>query len=123
MKRIVILLLFYTLFVQTSDAKYVQTCKVKYKTNYNWSEYYTVEVSFFTGYELNRATRTYNYDTYSVYAIIFWDKDEATVIKVSSYTGCGNEVTQSCISNKVNNLEGEDQQGRNWELCIKNYCY
>lgn len=44
------------------------------------------------GTELNRATKSYDYESYSTYAIIFWDKDEASVIKISSYTGCGSEV-------------------------------
>lgn len=50
-------------------------------------------------------------------------KDEASVIKLSSYTGCGSEVTKSCIDNKVMNLEGEDQDGRDWEICTKSYCF
>jgi hypothetical protein len=76
-----------------------------------------------SGSELNMATKTFKYDSYSTYAIIFWDKGEATVIKISSFTGCGSEVKQSCITNKVSNLVGEDQLGRTWEVCIKTYCY
>lgn len=122
-KKIILTILTVLFFIGVSDAKYVQTCKVKYKRNYDWSDYYTVEVTFMSGTELNRATKTFDYDGFSTYAIIFWDKDEASVIKISSFTGCGTEVSQSCIANKVTNLEGEDQQGRTWEVCTKNYCY
>ncbi|SES84325.1 hypothetical protein SAMN05444285_102245 [Draconibacterium orientale] len=107
----------------TSSAKYVQTCKAKYKTNYEWSKYYTVDVTFISGSELNTATSTYNYASYSTYAVIFWGDDKATVIKLSSYTGCGTEVTKDCISNTIGNLKGEDQEGRDWEVCVSGYCY
>lgn len=123
MKKTILTLLTFILFIGISEAKYTQTCKVKYKKNYNWSEYYTVDVTFMSGTELNRATKTFDYDGFSTYAIIFWDQDEATVIKISSYTGCGTEVKQSCIINKLSNLEGEDQQGRGWEICTTNYCF
>ena len=111
------------LFIPILFAKHTQTCKVKYRNNYSWSKYYTVDVTFLSGHELNKATKSFDYDTYNTYAVIFWDDDEASVIKVDSYTGCGTEVKQSCITNKVMNLEGEDQQGVKWELCTKSYCY
>jgi len=44
-------------------------------------------------------------------------KQSKCVIKITSFTGCGTEVTQYCINNNVTNLEGEDQQGRDWEIC------
>jgi hypothetical protein len=123
MKKTLITILTIFFLCSAAEAKYTQTCKVKFKKNYDWSDYYTVEVTFMSGMELNRATKSFDYDGFSTYAIIFWDKDEATVIKISSFTGCGTEVTQSCITNKVSNLEGEDQQGRGWELCSKSMCF
>ncbi|MBT7826143.1 MAG: hypothetical protein HN600_06070 [Bacteroidetes bacterium] len=123
MKKIILILLVILVYTASVNAKYTQTCKVKYKKNYGWSDYYTVNVIFMSGMELNKATRTYNYESYSTYATIFWGKDEASVIKLSSYTGCGSEVTKSCIDNKVMNLEGEDQDGRDWEICTKSYCF
>jgi len=30
---------------------------------------------------------------------------------------------QSCITNKVTNLDGEDQQGKTWEICTRSNCY
>lgn len=123
MKKIFIMLLILLLNVLYTYAKYTQTCKVKYKRQYDWSNYLTVDVTFMSGVELNNATKTYKYDSYSTYGIIFWDKDEASIIKVSSFTGCGSEVTKSCITNKTLNLEGEDQVGKNWQICTKDYCY
>lgn len=99
MKRLIFLLILFLFTGSLANAKYVQTCKVKYKKNYGWSDYYTVDVTFVSGTELNRSTNTYDYDSYSTYTIIFWDKDEASVIKISTYTSCGSEVKQSCITN------------------------
>jgi hypothetical protein len=122
--RISLLLLFFSVcLIQPLLAKYTQTCKVKYKANYGWSDYYTVDVNFLSGYELNKATKSWDYSSYSTYAVVFWGDGEASVIELSSYTGCGREVTQRCITNKYSNLEGEDQQGRGWEVCAKSRCY
>jgi len=123
MKRIFLFITLMIFAIGIANAKYVQTCKIKYKKEYGWSKYYTVDVTFMSGTELNNATRTFDYDGFSTYAIIFWDKDEATVIKISSFTGCGTEVKKSCITNKVMNLEGKDQQNRKWEVCTNDYCY
>lgn len=109
--------------IVTSQAKYTQTCKAKYKKNNGWSDYYNVNVTFMTGSELNNATSSFDYDGFSTYAMIFWDQDEASVIKISSLTLCGTEVEQSCITNNVTNLVGNDQQGRKWEVCTKSLCF
>ncbi len=119
----IVLIFYFLLYFAFAEAKYVQTCKVKYKSNDGWSEYYTVEVTFHSGAELNKATRTFDYDGFSTYAVVFWGDNKASVIKISSFTGCGTEVNQGCISNKVSNLEGEDQNGRSWEVCSKNMCF
>ena len=111
------------LFFNLAEAKYIQTCKTKYKKSTGWSEYYTVNVTFKSGSELNKATKSYDYESYSTYAVIFWNQDQVSVILLSSYTGCGSEVTQNCITNKYSNLEGIDQEGRAWEICSKSSCY
>ena len=103
--------------------RYVQTSKVKYKREYGWSDYYTVDVQYITGADLNRATSTLNYNTFDVYAVIFWGPGEASVIEIDSFLACGSTITQNCINNHIGNLEGTDQQGREWEVCTKNYCY
>jgi hypothetical protein len=110
-------------FVQYTHAKYVQTCKVKYAASYGWSKYYTVDVTFMTGSELNKATSSLSYSSFSTYAIIFWGQNEATVIKLTNILGCGYETKQSCISNHVMNLNGSDQEVKSWEVCTKQYCY
>jgi hypothetical protein len=73
MKKLSILIFF--LFVTfNSFAKYTQTCTVKYETQEGWSKKYVVDVTFLTGAELNDATSSYKYSSYSAYAVIFWEK-------------------------------------------------
>ena len=75
-----------------------------------------------TGYELNNATRTYDYDMYKVYGTIWWGDGQATVIKLSNYTVCGYEATWNCLKNNYW-LEGDDQNRASWYICITQYCY
>lgn len=116
-------LVFAISYCSLAQAKYTQTCKVKYRTQYGWSDGYTVDVNFLTGYELNDATSSFNYNSYSVYAVIFWGDGEASVIKLSGYLSCGSEATQRCISSSYGSLTGEDQSGRQWKICTSGYCY
>ena len=110
-------------FWLTSEAKCRRVATVKYQQQYGWSKKYTVEATFMTGTELNHATNTYNYSSYSVYAIIFWDKGQATVIKLKSYLLCGYDVTCDCIENSLYDLQGFDQDGDKWNICLSYYCY
>lgn len=123
MKRIAVLLFLIFLIASPAGAKYVQTAKAKYQTSYQWSQYYTVEVSFLTGKELNDSTRSFSYNAFSVYAVIFWGPGQASVIQLSGIFTCGLQTNQSCIQNVFSNLEGQDQEGRNWEICTKSYCF
>jgi len=49
-----------------AEARYSQTCTVKYQANDGWSKNYTVTFLFLTGRELNEATSSYNYSGYFV---------------------------------------------------------
>jgi hypothetical protein len=105
------------------QAKYTRTVKVKYQKQYGWSKLYTVDVTFMTGYEMNQATRTYDYNMYSVYGVIFWGDGQASIIQLSSYLICGTVVTRNCIDNSIYDLQGNDQDGTKWNFCLGNYCY
>jgi hypothetical protein len=98
MKKILFLTLTFFLSISTIQAKYVQTCSVKYMTKDGWSKKYTVDVTFISGTELNEATSSFKYSSYSVYAVIFWSKEQVTVIKLSSYLSCGDNVDKNCIT-------------------------
>ena len=60
-------------------------CKVSYETQYGWSPEITLEVQFLTGRQLNRATRSYNYDLFGNYALIWFENDEVAVLKSNEF--------------------------------------
>ena len=121
--RNIISIIFLALIPIIGQAKYRQTCEVHYKTNNSWSKKYTVEVTFMTGFELNQATNSFKYNSNSIYAIIFWDKNEASVIKISTILICGYETTKSCITNTYSALTGTDQDDDEWKICVTDFCY
>lgn len=87
------------------------TVCAKYRTEYGWSNGYQVVATIQTGNELNQATRSFSYTSYSTYVVIFWDKGQASVIEMSfPYLG---PIGQ----------EGEDQQGRKWEIAKTSICF
>jgi hypothetical protein len=106
----------------SAQAEFRQKMNIKYKKEYGWSKYYYVDVNVMTGFELNQATRTYDYNSYSTYAVVFWGQGKATVMKITSYIACGYEATPSCIS-YYSSLKGLDQDGDEWYLCLTDYCY
>ena len=117
-------LLLIVLFISAHGyAKCTRTANVKYMTKTGWSKLYTVNVTFLTGSELNRATGTYNYNSYSKYATIFWGENQASVIELSSVILSGFEIECQDIDNTLMDLEGKDQDGDNWNICLRDYCY
>jgi len=119
----IFLFFFLTFVITTVFAKYTQTCEVRYETESGWSKSYTVEVSFLTGSELNTATNTFNYSSFSTYAVVFWSQGEAAVIKLSTMLLCGSEVDKSCITNTFGDLKGTDQDGDDWKVCVSSFCF
>jgi hypothetical protein len=120
---VILTLIFSFTFWSNTEAKCRRVATVKYQQQYGWSKKYEVEVTFMTGMELNQATNSFNYSVYSVYAIIFWGEGQASVIKLTSYLLCGYEVTCDCIGNSIYNLQGYDQDGDKWNICLGDYCY
>ena len=105
-----------------ANAEYTQTCKLRYEKQFGTSEWYEVDMHFSTGFELNKATKSYNYDAYKKYAVVFWGENQATVIEISTASLCGQTFTRSCLA-AFGNMKGLDQQGRSWEICAGSNCY
>lgn len=96
--------------------------KVRYETQAGSSDWHKTQVTFLKGAELNKATRTFDYNAFSAYVVIFFDQDQAAVIELDSPVfGCGNEFTANCIP-RFGNPTGKDQSGRTWEICTGDYC-
>lgn len=105
----------------TAHAKYVQTSKVRYAVEYGKSKWYDVDVTFMTGQELNDVTSSFRYQAFGAYAVIFWGKGQAAVIKLSGFYPCGAEFEKTCLPG-FGNAKGEDQDGRDWEICTSDFC-
>lgn len=111
------------LWVSPANAEYTQTAKVRYQTNYSYSQWYTVDVTFVTGSELNRATSSFRYGGFEKYAVVFWGPGEASVIELDGFFVCSFEFTRSCLSTITSRHKGVDQEGRQWEVCTGQFCF
>jgi hypothetical protein len=104
-----------------AEARYRIRAKVRYDTQDGRSKWYTVEVTMLTGSELNTATKSFRYRGFSNYAVIFWDQNEASVIRVRTVLICGMEFEESCMP-ILGRMKGTDQQDREWEICTAIFC-
>jgi hypothetical protein len=123
MKKLVFILTAILLLCFKAEAKYTQTCVARYMTQEGWSKKYTVDVTFISGSELNEATNSFKYSSFSVYAVIFWGEGQATVIKLSTFLSCGTTVDKNCITNTIGDLKGKDQDDDEWKICVSDYCF
>lgn len=86
---------------------------VKYETRSGWSKGYHVDVNTLKGSELNRRTNSWDYKSYSTYAVIFWSNDQASIIELSYFTGSFSAYATN----------GVDQSGSKWRLSKTSLCY
>jgi hypothetical protein len=73
----------------------------------NSGKSYHVHAISTNGNELNRATRTFDYNGFSKYVVIFWAENQATVIEM----GCCFFGTPSAFG-----TDGRDQEDREWRI-------
>lgn len=105
-----------------SAAEVQVPAQVRYETRDGPSDWHKTQATFLKGSELNKATRTFNYNAFSAYVVIFFAQDQAAVIELDSPVfGCGNEFTANCIP-RTGNPKGKDQSGRTWEICTGSFC-
>ncbi len=84
---------------------------VKYQTEIGWSHGYAVQGNVVQGSELNVATGSFQYDSFSTYVVVFWAQGEASILKVDfPYLS---PLDQSAT----------DQYGRQWEVSAGGVCY
>ena len=122
MKKIFSILIVLILSCNIVQARYIQTSNIRFKTNNGYSKYYTMDVTFYSGNELNNITKTYNYDNYGKYATVFWGQEQVSIIKITSFLTCSSNFTKSCL-NDLSNMQGIDQNNVYWEICTRTYCY
>ena len=62
---------------------------------------------------MNKATKSYKYDGFSKYVVIFWSNEQASIIEMDSSFGDFSFETS-----------GKDQDGRPWTIKRgHNFCY
>lgn len=72
---------------------------------------YQVEASLYDGSELNSATKSIRFTSFSKYVVIFWSQNEASIIELNHrYIG-------------VTGVDGTDQEGRKWEVSTSSICF
>ena len=108
---------------QGASVKYTQSCVVRYLSSDGWSKRYSVNVTFISGLRLNEATRSFDYESFAKYALIFWGEGQATIIRISTFLACNTDISRECITNTIGDIEGKDQEDRDWKICVSNYCY
>lgn len=83
MKKIILTLLFLGFFFHVTYGQLSVNAGIKYKKDNDiYSEYYYREIELITGKDLNKATKTLNYDQYSDYALVWFDQNEVAIIKL-----------------------------------------
>ena len=108
--RFIFLLLLFT--TNQAIAAERETVCAKYQEKYySWSKNYKVEATILKGYELNLATKSSNYNELSTYVVIFWDKDQSSIV----------QLAYPFLS--VTGQEGKDQRGVKWEIAKTSVCF
>jgi hypothetical protein len=72
----------------------------------NTERSYHVQATKRTGAELNSATNSFSYNTFSTYIVIFWAQNQASVIQMDGF------VTFPSVFP----MSGSDQEGRPWQI-------
>lgn len=97
--------------------KFREQCQVKYERADGWSGPYNVECTYISGDELNFATGTLQYLTSSIYAVVFWAPNQATIIKLNDTGLYGLTAYTGCINAVAPQHTGTDQTDRTWRVC------
>jgi hypothetical protein len=78
--------------VDSVEARVSRYVKVSYEARYGWSDPHLMEVTFLKGRELNAAMRTYEFDSFSTYALLWFAQDQVAIVKIDRMVfGAGSE--------------------------------
>ena len=116
------------LSVQFASATASFTCDVQYKTGYSWSTEYTMELDFMTGSELNRAANTYSFDSFELYALIWFGEGEVAILEHDGMAIIGGTSFDTAAFKRVFQVFGSqeftqvnDDYARNWKVTCKKF--
>lgn len=124
-KRILILLfLLFSSYAFSAVSRYVY---VQFETQRGWSDPYLREVEFYSGDELNKATKRFIYDTFDYYAVIWFDDGECAIIQIDNIIVGDREVTDKSLwnlflieSSKIG-IQINSRYETKWKITAKNW--
>jgi hypothetical protein len=96
-------------YSDSDDSEEIEVC-AKYRTEWEWSKGYQVQARSIHSSELN-GTGNGRFPM-GYYVVIFWEQDQASIIKLEGVGPLGGM-----------RREGEDRQGKRWEVKESSYCY
>ncbi len=129
MKRFIVCVVVFLILIPIKlNAEIRRICKVKYETEYGWSKEYKVEVTFMTGRELNSATSTFKYNSFSKYCLIWFDKDEVAILEIKAFlSSVGDEFDREAFQNafSINSeipcTQINNEANTKWKVIAKEY--
>lgn len=97
MRKLIVLFLSLGLALSsTSNAAVRRVCIVAYETRSGYSAGYMMEATFLTGRELNKATKSFNYNPFDNYALLWFDQGEVAILEIDSVVfGVGQEFNNN----------------------------
>lgn len=124
LKFFLILVLCISSFASIAEVRRI--CKVQYQTEDGWSKEYTVEVTFITGRELNAATKSYNYSSYSNYCLIWFDKGQVAILEITDFlSSVGEDFDPEDFRNtfnfrtQIDCKQTNSEEKRKWRIIAK----
>lgn len=129
MRRIGLLVLFTFCFTLASFATVRRVCYVQYAIGYGWSQVYTMQVEFMTGMELNNATRSYSYDGYKRYCLLWFSNGGVAINEISDGFLCGYEFDDDAFrslfyfrySTQCVQINSQADEAPVWRITAKTY--
>ncbi len=73
------------LSLEANASSDVQVCAKYQRADYSWSKAYKLKAIMVTGDELNKATNSYNFNSYDNYLYISWDQGGYTILTLGFY--------------------------------------
>jgi hypothetical protein len=87
-----------------------ETVCARYMSTHGWSQRYKMNAVLIKGVELNQITRSHKYHSVSIYAVVYWNEEEANFVELSL-------PFQSPIGQA-----GVDERGVRWEIAKTDFC-
>ena len=130
MKKIILFVVVFLFLCIQTFAVVKRICKAKYESNNGESNEYTMEVTFITGYELNKATKTYDYDSYDKYCLLWFSNGGVAILKITEFIYVSNyEFTDNDFRNvfsyrssiECEQINGSGNENIKWTITAKNF--